>query len=614
MTEKHRIIIDSDTAGDDAAALILAAKSDTVEILGVTVAAGNVSLEQAAKNSLAALELAGSDAKVYLGATTPLSGEEKECFSVYGKDGMGEADIIHPKGKPQEKSAVDFILDTIKANPGEIEIMALGPVTNIALAIQKDRETMLKVKRIWSMGTAGFGPGNATPVAEFNAYKDAPAYKVMLELGVPVTVIGLDMDDEPTWTDEAKLAEMKEGSEIQRFIATATRKLLEFKKGNGIPAVDLPDAVAMGCLVWPDFVEEYTQCYGSCITEPGETYGMVIFYKEGFTYDSMPKIGKCNVSVVSKAKKTEFVDRLNKVFRSRKTPLIIDTDPGVDDTLALKIAFESSEYDLRLVCTVAGNVSIEKTTANALYLTKKYYGDIPVAKGSGSPLSRAATDASHVHGASGIGKYVLPEHGYRLDSEDAVDSTYSVLRTVEDPAIIMTLGPLTNIATLFSKHPDAKERISRIYAMIASVDGTGNITEHAEFNAYCDPEALDAVIRSGVEVVFVPMHLGRDARLSQKDILDRSRGTEFGEMLDKVFDGYRDDAAGEGYVAMYDANAIEAIIHPEQYDFIRCTAEVDTGEFRGRTFLRPNENGRFYYIDIKDTDELARVMLDDMFP
>ena len=316
MAEIHKIIIDSDTAGDDAAAIILAAKSPTVEILGVTVAAGNVSLEQAALNSMAALELAGSSAPVYLGATTPLSGEEKECFSVYGKDGMGEADIIHPQGKPQEKNAIDFILDTVRSNPGEVELVALGPVTNVALAIQKDRETMLKLKRIWSMGTAGFGPGNATPVAEFNVYKDAPAYKVMLELGVPVTVIGLDMDDEPTWTDEARLAEMKEGSEIQRFIATATRKLLEFKKGNGIAAVDLPDAVAMGCLVWPDFAEETTQCYGSCITDPGETYGMVIFYREGFTYDSMPKIGKCNVAVVSKAKKSEFVDRLNAVFRS----------------------------------------------------------------------------------------------------------------------------------------------------------------------------------------------------------------------------------------------------------------------------------------------------------
>ena len=316
MAEIHKIIVDSDTAGDDAAALILAAWSSTVQILGVTVAAGNVTLEQAAKNSMAALELAGSDAPVYLGATAPLSGEEKECFSVYGKDGMGEADIVHPRGTPRKQHAVDFILDTVRANPGEIEIMALGPVTNLALAIQKDRETMRKVKRIWSMGTAGFGPGNATPVAEFNVYKDAPAYKIMLELGVPITVIGLDMDDEPTWTDEKKLAEMMEGSEAQRFIATATRKLLEFKKGNGIPAVDLPDAVAMGCLVWPDFVEETTQCYGSCITDPGETYGMVIFYRQGFTYDSMPKIGECNVSVVSKAKKSEFVDRLNAVFRA----------------------------------------------------------------------------------------------------------------------------------------------------------------------------------------------------------------------------------------------------------------------------------------------------------
>ena len=314
MAEFHKIIIDTDTAGDDAAALILAARCPDVEILGVTVLAGNVPLEQGAKNALAVLELIGCDAPVYLGATAPLSGEEKECFSVYGADGMGEADLIHPKGAPQEKPAVDFILETVAAHPGEIEIVALGPATNLALAIQRDRETMLKVKRIWSMGTAGFGPGNATPVAEFNVYKDAPAYKIMLELGVPVTVIGLDMDDEPTWTYEDKLAEMYDGNEIQRFMALATRKLLEFKKGNGIAAVDLPDAVAMACLVWPDFVEETTLCYGSCITEPGETYGMLVYYKDGFTYDSMPKIGKANISVVSKAKKSEFVDRLNAVF------------------------------------------------------------------------------------------------------------------------------------------------------------------------------------------------------------------------------------------------------------------------------------------------------------
>ena len=314
MQELHRIIIDTDTAGDDAAALILAAKSPNIELLAVTVAAGNVSLPQGMANALASLELAGCDAPVYPGAVAPLSGEDRPCFSVYGTDGMGDADLVHPVGKPQTKSAVDHMLDTVRANPGEIEIVALGPATNLALAIRKDRETMRQVKRIWSMGTAGFGPGNATPVAEFNVYKDAEAYKEMLELGVPVTVIGLDMDDEPTWLDESCLARMRGGNAQQRFIAAATAKLLSFKKTNGIAAVDLPDAVAMACVAWPDFVERTVRCYGSCITQPGECYGQVIFYKEGFTYDSQPRIGACNVDVVTAAKKETFAERLNAVF------------------------------------------------------------------------------------------------------------------------------------------------------------------------------------------------------------------------------------------------------------------------------------------------------------
>ncbi len=297
-----------------------------------------------------------------------------------------------------------------------------------------------------------------------------------------------------------------------------------------------------------------------------------------------------------------------------RIPLIIDADPGVDDALALKIAFGSPKLDVRLVCSVAGNVGIGRTTANALFLTKRYGGDIPVVRGSGSPLSRQATDASSVHGASGIGDYVIPEHGYKLDSEDGVEAMYEALKGAGEPVTLLTLGPLTNIATLLARHPDAPKYVKRVYAMIASVDGTGNITEYAEFNAYCDPEALDAVIRSGMDVVFAPMHLGRDAKLAQKDILERGKGTEFGDMLDQIFRGYIDEAAGKGYVAMYDANAVEAIIHPELYDFVRCTAEVDTGDHPGRTFLRPDAAGRYSYIEIKDTDVLAEAMLADLYP
>lgn len=298
----------------------------------------------------------------------------------------------------------------------------------------------------------------------------------------------------------------------------------------------------------------------------------------------------------------------------KKIPLIIDADPGVDDALALKMAFGSPRLDIRLLCSVAGNVGIGLTTANALFLTKKYGGEIPVARGSASPLSRGAVDASGVHGASGIGSYVIPAHDYVLDSEDGVEAIYEALLAAGEKVTLVTLGPLTNIAALLGRYPDALGRIGRIYAMIASADGTGNITPYAEFNAYCDPEALDAAVRSGLEIVFAPMHLGREAKLSQAAILARGGGSEFGAMLAQIFSGYRDDAVEEGWVAMYDANAVAALLHPELYDFVRCTAEVNTTDKPGQTFLRADPAGRFFRLEIRDRAALEEAMLRDLFP
>ena len=166
--EKRKIIIDTDTAGDDAVAMIIAAKTENVEILGVTVSEGNVGIEQAVKNALMTLEVAGCDAPVYRGASKSYTGKTRETFSVYGKDGRGDNDLIHPTRTAEDKGAVDFIIETVNANPGEVEIIALGPVTNIALAMDKNPGAMKRVKKYWSMGTCGFGAGNASPVSEFN--------------------------------------------------------------------------------------------------------------------------------------------------------------------------------------------------------------------------------------------------------------------------------------------------------------------------------------------------------------------------------------------------------------------------------------------------------------
>lgn len=284
--EKHRLIIDTDTGADDSAALILAAKQSNAEILGVTVLAGNVDLEQGAKNALMALETAGCTVPVYKGSNERFEGETIEAFSVFGKDGMGETDIIHPKGTATDGDAVDFIINTVKENPGEIEIVALGPATNIAKAIQKDPETMKQTKMIWSMGTAGLGPGNASPVAEFNVYADAPAYKVMLDSEIPITVIGLDScDGEAKWTDE-QFEELLTLNDTGKFVAKSFGKIRQFYADNGSEgSVMNCDAIAMMCVLYPDFIKDTWSCHGSCITDKGETFAQVLFYKEGFTYD-----------------------------------------------------------------------------------------------------------------------------------------------------------------------------------------------------------------------------------------------------------------------------------------------------------------------------------------
>ena len=322
-TAVRKIIIDTDTGADDAAAIILAAGSPEVEIMGVTVLAGNVDLEQATKNVLATLELVGCDVPVYKGSEIRYDGSAIEPHSVFGTDGMGDKDLIHPEGSAEEEDAVDYILDTVHNNPGEIEIVMLGPATNIARAIDKDPETMKQVKQLWSMGTPGIGgPGNASPVAEFNVYLDASAYSRMLNFGIPVTVVGLDVcDRESEWTDNhfEKLAAF---GEIGRYVTDSFSKILEFYKNNGSPdSVMNCDCTAMMCVVCPEFITETKLCHGSCITDPGETYGQVIFYQKGFKYDLTSGDFDYNVTLVCDVNRIscflEYLARIGQLIANR---------------------------------------------------------------------------------------------------------------------------------------------------------------------------------------------------------------------------------------------------------------------------------------------------------
>ncbi len=313
----RKIIIDTDTASDDAAAIIMAALDPEIELLGITTVAGNVNIDQATANALAALEACDSTVPVYKGASRPLFRERHETISVHGKDGMGDCDLIHPLRKPEKQRAVEFILDKVNQYPDEVEIAVLGPATNIALAILTERETMKKVKHIWSMGTPGFGPGNATPVSEFNVYIDAEAYALMLDCGVPVTIAGFDMCVGTIGIDKDELEAMKNGSKPGRFMEKATGELLQFNlRTRGQHMVDLPDAIAMAAALWEGFIVEQVRCFTTCCTVNNETYGQVIFYKEGSTYEACPDIKNYNTCVLTKVNEQLFTDRFMKLMKS----------------------------------------------------------------------------------------------------------------------------------------------------------------------------------------------------------------------------------------------------------------------------------------------------------
>lgn len=296
----------------------MAACTEGVDILGVTTLVGNVDLEQSTQNALMALELAGCDAPVYKGAAERFAGEAITAFSVFGADGMGEADLIHPTGTAQEQDAVSFILDTVKANPGEVELIVLGPATNIANAITEDPETMQQVKMIWSMGTAGLGPGNASPVAEFNVYGDPDAYKVMLDAGIPVTIIGLDCcDGASMWTNE-QFDTIRDSGEIGSFVAASFDKLRAFYASNGSADATMNcDPVAVTCALHSDFIKDSVRTHASCITDEGEAYAQVIFYKEGFTYDLVENDFDYHVTLVTDVDKESYFPRYMAAIQSK---------------------------------------------------------------------------------------------------------------------------------------------------------------------------------------------------------------------------------------------------------------------------------------------------------
>jgi len=226
MANPTKIIIDTDPGQDDAVALLLALASPELEILGITAVAGNVPLALTEKNVRKICELAGrTDLPVYAGAVRPMVNELVTAEHVHGKTGLDGPELPEPAMPLQERHAVDFIVDALMAHtPGEVTLCALGPLTNIALALVREPKIAPRIKEIVLMGGGFFEGGNITPAAEFNIYVDPHAADVVFRSEVPIVMMPLDVTHKALTTGNRIAAFRRLGTRV----GAATAEMLEF--------------------------------------------------------------------------------------------------------------------------------------------------------------------------------------------------------------------------------------------------------------------------------------------------------------------------------------------------------------------------------------------------
>ena len=272
--------------------------------------------------------------------------------------------------------------------------------------------------------------------------------------------------------------------------------------------------------------------------------------------------------------------------REHPLPLIIDSDPGLDDALAIGLAVALPEINLLAVTTVGGNADVGHCTTNALALLNVYgASDVPVAEGSPGALVGAVVRATAIHGEAGIGNTVLPPSPVGAVPEHAVDLIARILREHPEPVTIAPIGPLTNIALLLRLHPELAPRIAHLSIMGGSI-GDGNATAAAEFNIYADPEAAAIVFESGVPITMMGLDVTHQAVLFQPAV-DRLRalGNRSGAVAAELA-AYALAREGQWYgtprMSVHDAVAVAHLASGDLVAVADYDVAVDTGSGPGR--------------------------------
>jgi purine nucleosidase len=283
----RKILIDTDTASDDAVALMMALRSPKVSVLAITVVAGNVSVEQGTRNALFTVELCDSNVPVFTGAAAPLTRPLEDASWFHGQYGLGDHGYQPTTRAAEHDFAVDAMVRIIKANPG-IELITLGPLTNVALALRQSPNLVANVSRCVVMGGAPCCEGNVTPAAEYNFWVDPEAARAVLRSKLPIELVGWQL---------SRGAAVVNAQEIENILALQTQfaefairsndtAARAYRTQTGEEGVALPDPTAMAILLDPALSLVSSKHYIDVQVDSGITRGMSVVDRLNVAHDA----------------------------------------------------------------------------------------------------------------------------------------------------------------------------------------------------------------------------------------------------------------------------------------------------------------------------------------
>ena len=305
-----RVIIDSDTATDDALALLLALTSPKIKVEAVTITVGNVGFEQQTKNALYTIEMAGKSGQVpvYQGSARPIVREVHGTATyVHGSDGMSDAFFPDPKQQPEKEYAIDAIIRLIEKYPHEITIVAIGPLTNIALALLRQPSIAGKIKELYFMGGMYKFYGNISPMATYNVWVDPEAARIVFQSKIPITTVGFDISVKSSvFTDDDYAQVDKIGTGYASFFMKINRIRRKYcKEHQKMNGSNHPDAITMAIVIDPGISKQSISRFADIETQGELTRGALLIDELG-VWNKPPNATICTEADEDKFKKMVF--------------------------------------------------------------------------------------------------------------------------------------------------------------------------------------------------------------------------------------------------------------------------------------------------------------------